>query len=72
MVHILQKILVLHTQKEQLESQLHGVPSRTHSGPLFTKVCILTIGQLYKLNIGLTMYEFHRSLLPLIFNEMFE
>ena len=61
-IHILQKKIV---------RIISGVPSRTHSQPLFDRLKIMTTLQLYEYFIGVFMYKlFHEKLTPLF--DMFE
>jgi len=43
----------------------------SHSKPLFIKLNILPIYQLYEYNLGIFMYSFHKQLLPKLFDSLF-
>ena len=58
-IHILQKKIV---------RIIDGAPPRTHSQPLFDKLKIMTIYQLYRYYIGVFMYKLYHKLLPCIFS----
>ena len=58
-IHILQKKIV---------RIIDGAPPRTHSQPLFDKLKIMTIYQLYRYYIGVFMYKLYHKLLPSIFS----
>ena len=61
-IHILQKKIV---------RIISGVRPRTHSLPLFEKLKLMTVYQVYDYYIGVFMYKIYYKQLPLLFN-MFE
>ena len=61
-IHILQKKIV---------RIISGVPPRTHSQPLFDKLKVMTIHQIYEYYVCVFMYKLHNKQLPPLFS-MFE
>ena len=61
-IHILQKKIV---------RIISGVPPRTHSQPLFDKLKVMTIHQIYEYYVCVFMYKLHYKQLPPLFS-MFE
>ena len=61
-IHILQKKIV---------RIINGVPPRTHSAPLFDKLKIMTVYQVYDYYVGVFMYKLYHKQLPPLF-DMFE
>ena len=43
----------------------------SHSNPLFMKLKVLPIFQLYEYNLGIFMFLYHKELLPDLFNSLF-
>ena len=65
---LLDKLLLL--QKKALRI-ICRVPPRSHSDPLFTKLRILKIKDLYFFQLGQFMFNYNANSLPRIFNSMF-
>ena len=60
----LSKLVIL---KRKIVRIIHGVPSRTHTEPLFSELNILKVSNWYKYSIALFMYKLNYSKLPDIF-----
>ena len=60
----LSKLVIL---QKKIVRIIHGVPSRTHTEPLFSELNILKVSNLYIYNIALFMYNLNYSKLPDIF-----
>ena len=58
-IHILQKKIV---------RIISGVPPRTHSLPLFDKLKLMTVYQVYDYYLGVFMYKLYHEKLPPLFN----
>ena len=58
-IHILQKKVV---------RIIDGVPPRTHSQPIFDKLKIMTIYQIYRYYVGVFMYKLYHNSLPPVFS----
>ena len=65
---LLDKLLV---QQKRALRVICNTSSRTHTDPLFSKLKILKINDLYKFQLGQFMYNFTNNSLPQVFDSMF-
>ena len=61
-------LIKIHVIQKKIVRIICGVPPRSHSLSLFTKLNIMTIHQIYNYFIGVFMYKLHHKLLPPVFN----
>ena len=54
----------IHVLQKKIVRIISGVKPRTHSSPLFIKLNILNIHQIYQYFIGVFMYKLYQKLLP--------
>ena len=57
----------IHILQKKIARIIVGVPPRTHSQPLFDKLKIMTIYQIYRYYVGVFMYKLYHNLLPPVF-----
>ena len=58
----------IHRLQKKIVRIINGVPPRTHSQPLFEKLNVMTIHQLYKYYVCVFMYKLYHTKLPPLFS----